>query len=752
MVRRRMRAFARMTVLGAVVVGTVGASGGLVPEVLAGAASLTQPSCASVTLSDPGCGQSRPVPSLQPKVTRRLWQHLVETRKARPLRLAATASCRPLRAVFYTATDWMRLATKLAANASPCAQYYFSIPSLAADHTQIRGDQAWRIRALGTQFHAMAEISMGAWGQWVTSTGSSWYQAGVEARRRMAAAGYDVSLGDSWAVNEFSSAVRQDGPSARANARSFVHGLYVGDGTKPATRGAVFIIGMGQGTQNLSVYKTNLDGWLSDSAFWNDMNSYVSDWSQELFGDFRNYGVAGASLTTRRGSLDDYLEHVIAQADAGPSSAASAKSYLQSAYSPLANAAWQFDSGFGWTLVSAAQMEDYVSAQTYALRAYDATTQPSGLDHWGFAWSPKNATGMSATDFDTQSGQIIDRLASAIHDSDQSPDPSDPGRNACGVNQNWCTTTVAGAAFNAGWKAFTYWGPLGLAFTTPAQGIVAGSSSQPMALQLQVSGAAQASPVDAVVTLSSSSATGSFSTGNGAWASTLQLTVPAGSTTSPTFTYKDTTAGNAILTAAATGLVSGSQSEAVSPGTLASIAIAPTAATIIVGAAQAFAATGADVYGNAVPIAGTAWSVSPANLGLLSSGTSASTTFTAAATPGSGSVTATLGTVTATAPVTVAAKPAAPSSPTQLVAATATTRGISLTWNAPATQTSGPITNYRIYRGSSPGAETLLTTIANTLTYSDTTARSGAISYYRVAAVNAAGQSAMSAEASARAR
>ena len=290
MVTPGTRSLARIAVLAALV-WTVLATGGLAREALAGKAS-AQPSCASVTLSDPDCGQSRPVASLQPKVTRRLWQHLVERRQAHPLRLAATTSCRPLRAVFYTATDWMRLATKLAANASPCAQYYFSIPSLAADHTQIRADQAWRIRALGPQFHAMAEISMGAWGKWVTSTGSSWYQAGVEARRRMAAAGYDVSLGDSWAVNEFSSAVRQDAASARADARNFVHGLYAGDGTQPATRGAVFIIGMGQGTQNLSVYKTNLDGWLSDSAFWNDMNSYVSDWSQELFGDFRNYGVA----------------------------------------------------------------------------------------------------------------------------------------------------------------------------------------------------------------------------------------------------------------------------------------------------------------------------------------------------------------------------------------------------------------------------------------------------------------------------
>src|SRR5207248_8629897 len=251
-----------------------------------------------------------------------------------------TGDCRPLRAVFYTQTDWMRLVTKLAANPSPCAQYYFSIPSLADDHTQVRSDQAWRIRALGPQFHAMAEISMSAWGTWVGDNSSTWYEAGVEARRRMAAAGYDVSVGDTWAVNEFSSAVRQGTGTARTDARD-LHGLFDGDGTAPTARGVVFTVGIGQGTTSLSTYKTNLENWLQDSAFWTDMNAYVSDWAQEVYGDFRDYGVAGSDLPTRRDYLNDYLQHELVLADAGPDTVATARSYLQTAYSPLANAAWQ---------------------------------------------------------------------------------------------------------------------------------------------------------------------------------------------------------------------------------------------------------------------------------------------------------------------------------------------------------------------------------------------------------------------------
>lgn len=68
-------------------------------------------------------------------------------------------SCKPLRATFYAGTDWLRLATKLAAKASPCATYSVSIPPLTTDKTQPRADQAWRIRALGPSFHALAEIN-----------------------------------------------------------------------------------------------------------------------------------------------------------------------------------------------------------------------------------------------------------------------------------------------------------------------------------------------------------------------------------------------------------------------------------------------------------------------------------------------------------------------------------------------------------------------------------------------------------------
>jgi hypothetical protein len=53
-------------------------------------------------------------------------------------------------------------------------------------------------------------------------------------------------------------------------------------GWGPPTKGGVFDIGMGQGgggpgATDLSLYKSQLEGWLEDGAFWEDMSRYVRD-------------------------------------------------------------------------------------------------------------------------------------------------------------------------------------------------------------------------------------------------------------------------------------------------------------------------------------------------------------------------------------------------------------------------------------------------------------------------------------------
>ena len=577
-----------------------------------------------------------PVASLEPAATAKLWRQLVAKR---PLRTGVDADCRPLRGVFYAATDFLRLATKLAASASPCAEYYVSIPPIVSDKTQPRRDQAWRIRALGPNFHAMAEIHYATWTRWVANTGSTWFAAGVTARERMAAAGYDVTAGDTWVVNEATSAVRRGTGNARANLRELLRGLYQGDGTQP-TRGAVFVIGVGQQTSDVSLYQSTLQNWLSDSAFWADMNTYVRDWSQEVYGDVRNWAVPGAPPSVRRDYLNDYLQHKLVLADAAPSTIEPARPYLREAYSPLANATWERATGYGWTMVSPEQMAGYVSAQVHALRFFSATTeQPQ--DHWGFAWAPRNASGFSAADFAAKSGFILDRLGTAVRDSAQTLDPADPGSAACGPpGQNIaCLGDLAGARFNEAWKSFRVWTQPVLTFATPPQTITAGTPSGAMSLALATSsGLPVTVRAPLTVTLSSDSPRGTFSTSSaGPWSATLSLTIGAGTGTSGVFYYLDTRAGSHALTASAVGATNGTQTATIVPGPVVTVTIKPASATVPARASQQFAAAGADTYGNAIPVSA-AWSLSPPSIGTIAPRRGGATAFTARRTLGSGIV------------------------------------------------------------------------------------------------------------------
>jgi uncharacterized repeat protein (TIGR01451 family) len=484
----------------------------------------------------------RPVPSLTPAATRRLWSQLVRRPQFGELR---STDCRPLRAVFYAATDWLRLATKLAANASPCAQYYISVPPLVADKTLPRSDQAWRIRALGPAFHALAEVNVTAWTSWVATTGNSWYAAGVEARRRLATAGYDITAGDSWALNELSSAVRQGVGSARVNMRAFLHGLYDGDGALTPARGTVFVAGISQPTGDLSLYQARLQDWYEDAGFWEDISHYVNDWSQELYGDIRNYAVAGRTREARRDSLNEYLQHQMSLANVAPTAAESARTFLAAAYSPLANAAWQYDASFGWTNVSVELMQDYVSAQTYA-------SGSAANSHFGFAWSPRNLAGMPSGDFNAQTDALLVRLAAAIADSAQAAEA------ACG--SSWCNRDLDGANVTTAWQTFATWKPSALAFATPTQSLSPGVPSAPLTVELRTSGGtAYTAGLPVTVELTSSSTTGEFSTTSGGpWTATLTTTIASGETATSVY-FRDAQSGSVTIAAAAAGKTAATQ-------------------------------------------------------------------------------------------------------------------------------------------------------------------------------------------------
>jgi hypothetical protein len=597
-----------------------------------------------------GAARATPiVPSLEPAATAKLWRGLVE--HPRPVHSAAQAACRPLRAVFYAQTDWLRLATRLAAQASPCAQYYISVPPLAAGKTTLRNGEAAKIRALGPSFHALAEINWTGWRAWVTQNNSSWFEAGVEARRRMAAAGFDVSRGDTWAVNEFPSSVRV--PSAdRQNARDLVRGLYTGDGGPPV-KGAVFIVGVGQAVPDTTPYQTNLQNWLGDAGFWTDMGAYVADWSQEVYGDYRKVAVPGTPPQQRRDYLNDFLQHQIVLARAAPPAIEPGRTFIQANSSPLADAAWSWGSGYGWTAIPFDQMQSFVSEQVYALRSFSAATgQPQ--DHWGFAWAPRNP-GLVNRDFVSQSGAILDRLAASIRDSGQQTDPSDPGIGACDVS---CAGDWPGAAFTEVWKSFRTWTQPVLTFGSPPQTIPAGTPSGPISLTLlNATGAVQPAQTPVGITLGSNSPRGQFSLApTGPWTPTLSLSIPTGGVAAGPFYYLDTRAGTSTITASAAGVTAGTQSETILPGAPVSMKATAGARTVGAGGTTTMSAVGADQYGNAVPVSAT-WTVEPAALGTVQPQTGATVTFTAGAKGGRGTVTASGAGLTATLPIAVAPGP-----------------------------------------------------------------------------------------------
>ena len=172
------------------------------------------------------------------------------------------------------------------------------------------------------------------------------------------------------------------------------------------------------------------------------------------------------------------------------------------------------------------------------------------------------------------------------------------------------------------------------------------------------SGLPVTTPTPLVVTLSSSSPQGGFSTTTaGPWSSTLSLTIAAGTGTSPGFYYLDTRAGSHVLTASAFGVTSGTQPVTVTPGPVVALTITPASATVRARASQRFAVAGADAYGNAAPVSA-AWSLTPSTLGTLAPIAGSATTFTALRALGSGTISASVatgtGVVSAAASVRVA--------------------------------------------------------------------------------------------------
>lgn len=353
--------------------------------------------------------------------------------------------------VIWTVGGWNLLADAFAANPSPCVHYYLSVPPFTADRTTLRPGEAARIRAHGPQFHALAEFSDNAWGEWRATNDTTWIAAGLEFRRRAAEAGYCFGQGDGWMVNEVHSSIRSD-PASRSRWVNLFRALHEGaDGAADDAPGGAAVVGMAHAGQNLGVYKANLQGWLADAGFWEGVAPNVRWWLQESYCDTLNVCVAG-DLDARAAHINRYAMHVGRQSVVAPDGAGvnTAQSYFSRAFAPMLNAVWGStpENGYGNTDVSLTQMKMFVTEQIYANRRYaNANAHPAG--RLSFALQSYRSPREYAA--------IGERMAVAIAAAFA---PGGEALDACAGNggaQDWCRCAVDGAAFNAAWDDFQEW-------------------------------------------------------------------------------------------------------------------------------------------------------------------------------------------------------------------------------------------------------------------------------------------------------
>jgi hypothetical protein len=261
----------------------------------------------------------------------------------------------------------------------------------------------------------------------------------------------DVAAGETWALNELTAEVIEDVPGWRAEVLAFLRGLYDGGPNRPDVRGIVFNVGPFSNDRDLAAYKADLQAWLSDEAFWTELSTYVDFFAQEVYTNVLNWGEAGAALPRRARSLNHYLHHVIALAEAGPAGVEPARSFLRRTYLPFGNAAWPSVVIGNTNLIDAVAMGGFISTQVYAVRHYaNSHPQTAPQGRIGFAWAP----GTTNTDRDL----IVRRLATAIREASDEGTNSQMGACIDPLDEHsWCTGDVDGAALNEAWEAFEFW-------------------------------------------------------------------------------------------------------------------------------------------------------------------------------------------------------------------------------------------------------------------------------------------------------
>lgn len=385
--------------------------------------------------------------------------------------------------VAWTANRHRILMRALAENPAPCTHYWITIPAADGDKTDPRAAAVYReVRNLGPNFHPLVEVQLfgTGWASWVAAGNGSWYDAGVEMRRKMAALQLRTDLGETWLLNEFDRTTRVDGPRnaaeiqagrtvpfTRAAMKDLVRGLYEGaPGMEPLPGAAE--VGISFAHQNLPdvpTYKEELKSYLRDADFWGFMRGKVRWLLHEAYPDSRNQGVPGSTLEERRSHLEDYLFHLLELAKAGGRHTTTADRFLNDAYVPFMNGggyiapggdAFQFVSGHGNTQMPVEDMQKFATEQVYAIRSYAEKNRGEPVaKRIGLSWQPGGP--IPAAEIAANAELIADRLAEAFR---WAYGPGSTPGGACvvpGSVIDWCTFEKTGALFVDVWASFRSW-------------------------------------------------------------------------------------------------------------------------------------------------------------------------------------------------------------------------------------------------------------------------------------------------------
>jgi hypothetical protein len=239
-------------------------------------------------------------------------------------------------------------------------------------------------------------------------------------------------------------------------------------------------------------------------------------------------------------------------------------------------------------------------------------------------------------------------------------------------------------------------------------------------------------------------------TGYTATASPGGATCTTAGTTSCTITSLTNGTSYSVVVTATNAAGTGAGSTPVS-GTPRTVPGAPTGLTATAGNAQVATSWTAPVSNGGSAITGYTVTASPGGATCSTAGTtSCSVTGLTNGTAYSLTVRASNAAGPGPASSSVNATPrTVPGAPQNPAAAQDRSKGIDLSWTAPASNGGAAVTNYRIYRGTVSGSLAPLTIVGNVLSYRDTSTTKNVRYYYQIAAVNAGGEGAGSSQVTA---